>query len=318
MNNNSSISDVLIIGSGPAGYTASIYAARAGHKTSLITGPRRGGQLMITSLIENFPGFPDPVSGPMLMEYMQRQVENLGVWILADAVESADFSDAKIKKCRGESGTIHRAATVIIATGANARWLGIPGEAGYHGAGVSACATCDGFFFRNKDVVVVGGGNTAAEEAIFLTNFAKSVTLIHRRDNLRAEKIMQQRLFENPKISILWNTVIVEIMGDGKKVTELLLKNVQDNSKSSKVTDGVFVAVGHQPATEIFADQLELDADGYIVTRNGRGTSVDGVFAAGDVCDKTYRQAITSAGYGCMAAMEADKFLHSIFCTQSR
>jgi thioredoxin reductase (NADPH) len=312
MNNDPNTSEILVIGSGPAGYTASIYAARAGHKTALITGPRQGGQLMITSSIENFPGFPDPISGPELMDRMQRQVESFGMQLRSDTIESIDFSDEKVKKCRGESGIVYEAAAVIVATGANARWLGVPGENTYQGAGVSACATCDGFFFRNKDVAVVGGGNAAVEDAIFLTNFARSVTLIHRRDSLRAEKILQQRLFENPKINLIWNTVVTSIEGNGTKVTELMLENSQDGSKSSLAVDGVFIAVGHQAATDVFVNQLTLDNDGYIVTTNGRQTSVDGVFAAGDVCDKVYRQAITSAGQGCMAAMEADKFLANI------
>ncbi|MDR1334814.1 MAG: thioredoxin-disulfide reductase [Holosporaceae bacterium] len=307
MDSNLNTSEILVMGSGPAGCTAAIYAARAGRKTSLITGPHQGGQLMITSIIENFPGFPEPVSGPVLMDCMRRQAENFGVQVLSDTIESVDFSNKKIKKCRGESGTSYEAAAIIVATGANARWLGVSGEITYRGAGVSACATCDGFFFKNKNVAVVGGGNTAAEEAIFLTNFAKSVTLIHRKDSLRAEKILQRRIFDNPKINILWNSVVVAIDGDGKKVTGLLLKNVQDNSKSSLPMDGVFIAIGHQPATDIFVGQLALDDDGYIIT-DGRKTSVDGVFGAGDVCDKIYRQAITSAGHGCSAALEADAF----------
>lgn len=311
------IADVLVIGSGPAGYTAAIYAARAGRATHLITGAQQGGQLMITSSIENYPGFSSSISGPELMEQMRQQVESMGVKIICDTVTSIDFSvlvdsSCKLFKAAGESGAVYESKTVIIATGAGARWLGIPGETEYRGRGVSACATCDGFFFRNKDVAVVGGGNVAVEEAIFLTNFAKSVTLIHRRDALRAEKIMQKRLFENPKVNVVWDTVLSEIEGDGNKVTRLKLRDTKTNEVSYKEIDGVFVAIGHQPNTTIFKGKIDLDAAGYIVTKYGTvKTSVDGVFAAGDVCDAIYRQAITSAGQGCMAAIEADRFLAS-------
>jgi thioredoxin reductase (NADPH) len=302
-------SDILIIGSGPAGYTASIYAARAGRKTRLITGPQPGGQLMITSFIENYPGFADPISGPELMERMREQSERVGVEMVSDIVCAVDFS-ANPLKCVGESGAEYRSKSVIIATGASSKWLGIPGETAYRGLGVSACATCDGFFFRNKNIAVIGGGNTAVEEAIYLTNFARSVTLIHRRDSLRAEKLMQQRLLENPKINVIWNTVVTEILGDGNRVTELSLRNISDNSDSRMLIDGIFVAIGHQPATFIFAGKIDMDENGYIITKNGcQQTSVAGVFAAGDVCDPVYRQAITSAGQGCMAAINADRFI---------
>lgn len=311
------IADVLVIGSGPAGYTAAIYAARAGRVTHLITGAQQGGQLMITSSIENYPGFASSISGPELMEQMRQQVESMGVKIICDTVASVNFPaltdfSSELFKAVGESSAVYESKTVIIATGAGARWLGIPGESEYRGRGVSACATCDGFFFRNKDVAVVGGGNVAVEEAIFLTNFAKSVTLIHRRDALRAEKIMQERLFENPKVSVVWDTVLSEIEGDGNKVTRLKLRDTKTNEVSYKVIDGVFIAIGHQPNTTIFKGKIDLDAAGYIVTKSSTvKTSVDGVFAAGDVCDPIYRQAITSAGQGCMAAIEADRFLVS-------
>lgn len=305
------IIDVLIIGSGPAGYTAAIYAARAGRKTLLITGAQQGGQLTITPSIENYPGFASPISGTELMEQMRQQAESMEVEIICDMIASVDFSREPFKTV-GESGVIYEGKSIIVATGATARWLGILGESEYRGRGVSACATCDGFFFRNKDVAVIGGGNVAVEEAIFLTNFAKSVTLIHRRNKLRAEKIMQRRLFENSKINIIWNTVVSEIEGDGSKVTKLKLRNTNTNEVSYKDIDGVFVAIGHQPNTEIFRNRIELSASGYVITKTGTvKTSVEGVFAAGDVCDPIYRQAITSAGQGCMAAIEADRFLAS-------
>ena len=311
------IADVMVIGSGPAGYTAAIYAARAGRVTHLITGAQQGGQLTITSSIENYPGFASSISGPELMEQMRQQVESMGVKIICDTIASVDFPvladfPGKLFKAVGESGTVYESKTVIIATGAGARWLGIPGETEYRGRGVSACATCDGFFFRNKDVAVIGGGNVAVEEAIFLTNFAKSVTLIHRRDELRAEKILQKRLFENPKANVMWDTVLSEIEGDGNKVTRLKLRDTKTNEISYKEVDGVFVAIGHQPNTAIFKGKIDLDASGYIVTRDSSvKTSIEGIFAAGDVCDPIYRQAITSAGQGCMAAIEADRFLAS-------
>lgn len=318
-NENSNIdnsSDVLILGSGPAGYTASIYSARAGRRTRLITGAQQGGQLMITSSIENYPGFDAAISGPELMDHMLRQAKSMAVDIICDAAISVDFGDdSEIFKCKCESGDEYSGKSLIIATGAAAKWLGVPGESEYRGRGVSACATCDGFFFRNKDVIVVGGGNVAVEEAIFLANFAKSVTLVHRRDQLRAEKIMQERLFSNPKISVVWNTVVSEICGDGDKVTQVKLSNIIENSDSHRPIDGVFIAIGHQPNTKIFEGKIDLDPAGYIATKCGSvKTNISGVFAAGDVCDPIYRQAITSAGQGCIAAIEADRFLATCCC----
>ncbi|MDR0677973.1 MAG: thioredoxin-disulfide reductase [Holosporaceae bacterium] len=303
------MTDILIIGSGPAGYTAAIYAARAGRSTKVITGQQQGGQLMITSLVENYPGFADPIAGPVLMDQMREQSEKLGVEMVFDTIASVDFFQRPFI-CLGESEIRYESKTVIIATGANARWLGVPGEKKYRGIGVSACATCDGFFFRNKDVAVVGGGNTAVEEAIYLTNFARSVTLIHRRGELRAEKIVQKRFFESPKTKIMWNTRVVDILGDGGRVTDLLLADTNTGMEMKKPVDGVFIAIGHQPATSIFKGQLKMDENGYIITdKMGSRTSVNGVFAAGDVCDPDYRQAVVSAGWGCMAAIDADKFL---------
>lgn len=298
------MTDILIIGSGPAGYTASIYAVRAGYDVKLITGNQDGGQLTITSFIENYPGF-EKISGPELMNKMKQQAENFGVSIEYDMIESVDFSK-KPFVCKGESGKTYESRSVIIATGANAKWLGLESENKYKNKGVSACATCDGFFFRNKIVAVIGGGNTAVEEAIYLTNFASKVYLIHRRDSLKAEKIQQQRLLENPKIEILWNTRVAEILGDEKKVTGLRL-NQNDQEKEIEVS-GVFVAIGHAPATSVFKNQIKLDEKGYVVA-DGTKTSVGGVFVAGDVCDPIYRQAIVSAGQGCKAAIDADKFL---------
>ncbi|MBQ7673938.1 MAG: thioredoxin-disulfide reductase [Alphaproteobacteria bacterium] len=301
--------DVLIIGSGPAGYTAAIYAARAGRTVCLIAGAQLGGQLIITPSIENYPGFAKPISGTELMEQMRMQVESMEVQIICDTIETVDFSKVPFKTV-SETGQIYEGKTIIIATGATAKWLQIPGETKYRGRGVSACATCDGFFFKNKDVVVVGGGNVAIEDAIFLTNFAKSVTLVHRRDELRAEKILQKRFFDNPKAKIIWNSVVTEIIGDDSQVTKLKLRNVKDESISYIDTNGVFVAIGHQPNTSIFRGQIELDEIGYVTTQTGSIlTSIDGIFAAGDVCDSIYKQAITSAAQGCMAGIEADRFL---------
>ncbi|MBO7641639.1 MAG: thioredoxin-disulfide reductase [Alphaproteobacteria bacterium] len=297
--------DVLVIGSGPAGYTAAIYAVRAGYKVKLITGNQDGGQLTITSFIENYPGFSEKITGPQLMMQMRQQSENLGVDVEYDVIESVDFSNRPFV-CKGESGNTYESRSVIIATGANAKWLGLESEDKYKNRGVSACATCDGFFFKNRTVAVVGGGNAAVEEAIYLTNFANKVFLIHRRDALRAEKIMQTRLFENPKIEIVWNSQIAEVLGDEKRVTGVLLES---NGELRKIDlDGIFVAIGHSPATKIFEGKLNLDENGYIVV-DGTKTSVKGVFAAGDVCDPIYRQAIVSAGQGCKAAIDADKFL---------
>lgn len=305
------MTDVLILGSGPAGYTAAIYAARAGRKVKLLTGPQQGGQLIITSFIENYPGFAEPISGIDLMERMKKQAENVGVEMVYDTISKVDFSQRPFK-CFGESA-IYESKTVVIATGASAKWLGLDSEKKYMGCGVSACATCDGFFFRNKDVAVVGGGNTAVEEAIYLTNFAKSVTLIHRRDSLRAEKIMQQRLFNNGKIKVVWNAEIVDIIGDNAKVTGISLRNTKTNEITQQNMDGVFVAIGYKPATDIFAGQLNIDNDGYIIkAQDSSRTSVEGVFVAGDVCNPVYRQAVVSAAQGCMAGIDADKFISAI------
>lgn len=297
--------DVLVVGSGPAGYTAAIYAVRAGYKVKVVTGNQDGGQLTITSFIENYPGFSEKITGPQLMMQMREQAENLGVDIEYDMIESVDFSRRPFV-CTGESGSIYESRSVVVATGANAKWLGLESENKYKNKGVSACATCDGFFFKNKIVAVVGGGNAAVEEAIYLTNFAEKVYLIHRRDSLKAEKVMQDRLMENPKISVVWNSRVSEILGDEKKVTGILLEN--DSLLRKIELDGVFVAIGHSPAAEIFKGKLDLDENGYIVV-DGTKTSVKGVFAAGDVCDPIYRQAIVSAGQGCKAAIDADKFL---------
>ena len=297
--------DVLVIGSGPAGYTAAIYAVRAGYKVKLITGNQDGGQLTITSFIENYPGFSEKITGPQLMMQMRQQAENLGVDVEYDVVESVDFSNRPFV-CKGESENTYESRSVIIATGANAKWLGLESEDKYKNRGVSACATCDGFFFKNKTVAVVGGGNAAVEEAIYLTNFANKVFLIHRRDALRAEKIMQARLLENPKIEVVWNSQIAEVLGDEKRVTGVLLES--DGELRKIDLDGIFVAIGHSPATKIFKGKLNLDENGYIIV-DGTKTSVKGVFAAGDVCDPIYRQAIVSAGQGCKAAIDADKFL---------
>lgn len=302
------MNDILIVGSGPAGYTAAIYVARAGYKVKVITGNQDGGQLTITSFIENFPGFAEQITGPQLMLRMRQQAENFGVEIEYDMIESVDFSKRPFV-CKGESGIAYTSRAVIVATGANAKWLGLESEHKYKNRGVSACATCDGFFFRNKVVAVVGGGNTAVEEAIYLTNFASKVYLIHRKDTLKAEKILQNRLFQNEKIETIFNSSVTEVLGDDKKVTGVRL---DCNGKSTTVElDGIFVAIGHAPATEIFKDQLNLDEKGYI-TVDGTKTSVEGVFAAGDVCDPIYRQAIVSAGQGCKAAIDADKFLSSL------
>jgi len=302
---------VLIIGAGPAGYTAAIYAARANLKPILVQGLQPGGQLTITTDVENYPGFADVIQGPWLMEQMQKQAEHVGTQLMFDIVVDADFSKRPFV-CTGDSGDVYIAETVVIATGAQARWLGLPSEDAYRGFGVSACATCDGFFFRGKEVVIVGGGNTAVEEAIYLTNHASRVTLVHRRDSLRAEKIMQDRLFRNPKIRTVWNSVVEEIVGeqDPPRVTGVRLRDLRTGAVEALTCDGVFIAIGHTPVTGIFRDQIALDAEGYIVTRpDSTATTVPGVFAAGDVKDKIFRQAVTAAGMGCMAALEAEKFL---------
>ena len=302
---------LLVIGAGPAGYTAAIYAARAGLAPMLVAGMQPGGQLMITSDVENYPGFADAIQGPWLMEQMEAQSRHVGTEIFHDLIMSVDFS-ARPFRCIGDSGDVWLADTVVIATGAQARWLGLPSEQHYQGAGVSACATCDGFFYRGKRVAVVGGGNTAVEEALFLTHHATHVTLIHRRDKLRAEKILQRRLFEHPRISVVWDSAVEEIIGGGtpRVVTGARISNLRTGEETVLDVDGVFVAIGHTPNTSVFADWLEMDAEGYIKTVPGSTrTSVDGVFAAGDVQDKIFRQAVTAAGTGCMAALEAERWL---------
>ncbi len=306
---------VLIIGSGPAGYTAAIYAARANLKPILVQGNEPGGQLMITTDVENYPGYANVIQGPWLMEQMRDQAKHVGTELITDYISDVDFTKRPYI-CKGDSGTLYEAETLIICTGAKARWLGLPSETKFRGLGVSACATCDGFFFRDKDVAVVGGGSAAVEEALFLTNFAKTVTLIHRRDTLRAEKIAQERLFKNPKVKIIWDHTVEEVlgvaMGEGPTpgVTSLRLKNVKTSALSQIDVHGLFVAIGHDPATDIFKGKLEIDKEGYVVTApDSTRTSIPGVFAAGDVKDKIFRQAVTAAGMGCMAALEADRFL---------
>ena len=304
---------VLVIGSGPAGYTASIYAARANLAPVQVLGLQPGGQLTITTDVENYPGFAEPIQGPWLMEQMEAQARHVGVRLERDLIVSVDLSVQPFRAV-GDSGTVYFGDTLIIATGAQARWLGLPSEQHFRGFGVSACATCDGFFYRGKQVAIVGGGNTAVEEALFLTNFASKVTLIHRRDKLRAERIMQDRLFRNPKIEIVWSHEIAEVVGteeNGQKsVTELKLRNVINGAERTIAVDGFFVAIGHDPATELFRGQIDMDDENYIVTApDSTATSRPGVFAAGDVKDKIFRQAITAAGMGCMAALESDKYL---------
>ncbi|HYZ63641.1 MAG TPA: thioredoxin-disulfide reductase [Acetobacteraceae bacterium] len=302
---------VLIIGAGPAGYTAAIYAARASLEPVLLTGLQPGGQLMITTDVENFPGFAEAIQGPFLMEQMQAQAEHVGTRVIHDLAMSVDFSRRPFHVV-GDSGTVYVADTVVIATGAQAKWLGLPSEKRLQGAGVSACATCDGFFYRGKQVAVVGGGNTAVEEALYLTHHAEKVYLIHRRNALRAEKILQRRLFAHPKIEVIWNSVVEEVLGGGQPevVTGLLLRDIETGALSTLAVDGVFVAIGHTPHTTIFRGQVDLDEEGYVVTKPGQTiTSVPGVFAAGDVQDKHWRQAVTAAGTGCIAALEAERFL---------
>jgi len=304
-------SKVLIIGSGPAGYTAAIYAARANLAPLQVMGMQPGGQLTITTDVENYPGFADPIQGPWLMEQMEAQAKHVGVALEYDLIISVDLSTRPFKAV-GDSGTIYTGDTLIVATGAQARWLGLPSEQHFQGYGVSACATCDGFFFRGRKVAVIGGGNTAVEEALYLTHHATHVTLIHRRDSLRAEKILQKRLFEHPRISVLWDSEVAEIIGSGMPaaVTGVRLRNTRTRAESLLEVDGVFVAIGHTPTTAVFAGQIDMDAEGYIRTMPGSTrTSVPGVFAAGDVQDKVFRQAVTAAGTGCMAALEAERWL---------
>ena len=305
---------ILIIGSGPAGYSAAIYAARAMRSPIILEGPQPGGQLTITSEVENYPGFEHEIQGPWLMEQMRAQAERMGTEIIADWIMEVDLSSRPFKAI-GDSGTVYTGDVLIIATGAQARWLGLSEEEGLRGFGVSACATCDGFFYRGKEVVVVGGGNTAVEEAIFLTNFASKVTLVHRRDELRAEKVMQNRLFNNPKIEVLWNKGVDEILADSEPrgVTGVRLKDTITGDLSEVKCDGVFVAIGHSPATEIFKGKVAMKDNGYILVEPGTSkTNIAGVFAAGDVTDENYRQAVTAAGMGCMAALDAERFLESV------
>ena len=302
---------VVIIGSGPAGYTAAIYAARAMLEPILIQGIQPGGQLTITTDVENYPGFADVIQGPWLMEQMQAQATHVGTRIVIDHVSKVELSQRPFRlTC--DSGDVYLADALIVATGAQARWLDLPSEQKFKGYGVSACATCDGFFYRNKEVVVIGGGNTAVEEALFLTNFASKVTVVHRRDAFRAEKILQDRLFKHPKIEVIWDSVLDDVVGGDNplKVSGVRLKNIKTGVVSERRVDGVFIAIGHSPASELFTGQLQMKSSGYIVTAgHSTATSVPGVFAAGDVTDDIYRQAVTAAGQGCMAALEAEKFL---------
>lgn len=301
----------VIIGSGPAGYTAGIYTARAMLDPVLIQGIQPGGQLTITTEVENYPGFAETIQGPWLMEQMQEQAAHVGVHLVTDHVTKVDLSQRPFRiTC--DSGSSYLADTLILATGAQARWLGLASEEAFKGYGVSACATCDGFFYRNKKVVVVGGGNSAVEEALFLTKFASEVTVVHRRDTFRAERIMQDRLFKNPKISVVWDSALDEVIGseNPRKVTGVRLRNVKTGALSTLTADGVFIAIGHSPATELVAGQLEMKPSGYVkVAPFSTATSVPGVFAAGDVADDVYRQAVTAAGMGCMAALEVERFL---------
>ena len=302
---------VLIVGSGPAGYTAAIYAARAMLNPILVSGMEPGGQLTTTTDVENFPGFSSVIQGPWLMEEMRKQAEAVGTIFHNDVIKKVNFSNKPFELI-GESDTLYTADSVIISTGAQARWLNLESETKFRGFGVSACATCDGFFYKDKEVVVVGGGNAAVEEALFLTKFASLVTLIHRRDSLRAEKLLQQKILSHPKIKIIWNSIVKEVVGteNPKGVTGIVLENTNDQSITNLKTHGVFVAIGHDPATKIFREQINMDAEGYVITKpDSTETNIQGIFAAGDVKDKIYRQAVTAAGMGCMAALEAEKFL---------
>ncbi len=305
-------SKVLILGGGPAGFTAAIYAARANLKPSLVLGTQPGGQLVITTDVENYPGFAEVVQGPWLMEQFQKQAEHVGTRLIYDAIVGCELKQRPFA-CVGDSGDRYTGDTLIISTGAQARWLGLPSEAKLRGHGVSACATCDGFFFRGKKVAVVGGGNSAVEEALFLTHFATEVTVVHRRDAFRAERILQDRLFANPKVKVRWNSVVDEILGNDAGVTGVKLKDTKTGQPSELAVDGVFVAIGHDPVTGMFKGQLDMDKEGYIrAAPDSTATSIPGVFAAGDVKDKIFRQAVTAAGMGCMAALEADKYLAGV------
>ena len=301
--------NVLIIGSGPAGLTAAIYAARAGLEPLMIEGMERGGQLMITTDVENFPGFPDGVMGPDLMDQIRKQAERFGTRIVSSDVSKVDFSQRPHKVWVGQD--LYESEAIIISTGASARWLGVTGEERLRGLGVSACATCDGFFFRDKELVVVGGGDTAMEEALFLTKFASKLTVVHRRDEFRASTIMSNRVINHPKIEVAWNSTLEEIIGD-QYVTGVVLKDTVTGETREMQTDGVFIAIGHTPNTGVFSGQIDLDETGYIVTQPGETeTSVEGVYAAGDVADSVYRQAITAAGIGCQAALDAERWLEA-------
>lgn len=303
---------VLIIGSGPAGYTAAVYAARAMLEPVLVTGLEQGGQLTITTDVENYPGFADPIQGPWLMEQMKGQAENVGTKLISDTITSVDLSKKPFTAI-GDGGEVYTADTIIIATGAKAKWLGLATEQTFMGFGVSACATCDGFFYRGKNVAVIGGGNTAVEEALYLANLADKVTLIHRRDELRAEKILQNRLFAHPKIEVMWDSALEEITGEQSippSVTGINVKNTRTGEITPVAVDGVFVAIGHAPAVELFKDKLKMRDNGYLWTApDSTATNIPGVFAAGDITDAIYRQAVTAAGMGCMAALEAEKYI---------
>ncbi len=309
---------VLIIGSGPAGYTAAVYAARAMLEPGIVAGLQPGGQLTITTDVENYPGFPE-VMGPELMDKFKEHALKFGTAFYEDTIMDVDFSKRPFIM-NGDSGTVYTADAVIIATGAQAKWLGLPSEEKFQGFGVSACATCDGFFYRGKDVFVIGGGNTAVEEALFLTNFASKVTLVHRRDTLRSEKILQERLFKNPKVEILWDTTLEEILGDESPlgVTGVRLKSVKTGEEFTRDTHGVFIAIGHKPSTQIFKGHVDMNEGGYITTApDSTATNIPGIFATGDVSDEIYRQAVTAAGLGCMGALEAEKFIAEQEATKS-
>ena len=305
--------NVLIIGSGPAGYSAAIYTARANLQPVLVAGAQAGGQLTITTDVENYPGFADVIQGPWLMEQMNKQAENVGTKIIYDNINKVDFADNKFRAW--DNNNEYHAKSIIISTGAQARWLGLENETKFQGFGVSGCATCDGFFFRGQTVMVVGGGNTAVEEALYLTNHAKKVILLHRRDELRAEKILQERLLAHEKIDVIWDSILIDIIGkdNPKSVTAAKIKNVKNEQITEIPLQGIFIAIGHTPTTDLFKDFLNIDNEGYIITESdSTKTSLEGIFAAGDVQDKIYRQAVTAAGTGCMAALEAEKFISSL------
>ena len=303
----------MIIGSGPAGYTAAIYASRAMLEPIIIEGIQPGGQLTVTSELENYPGFAEPIEGPWLMEQMRAQAENVGTKIIADTIVDVNLEQRPFT-LTGDSGTIYTCDALVIATGAQAKWLGLPSEEKFKGFGVSACATCDGFFYKEKPILVIGGGNTAVEEALYLTKFASKVTIVHRRDEFRAEKILQDRLFKNPKIEVIWDSELAEVIGNNMplSVTGAKLRNVKTDEISEVKVDGIFIAIGHAPATKLFKDKLEMKNGGYLITApDSSATNIKGVYAAGDVTDDKYRQAVTAAGMGCMAALEAEKYLDS-------